>query len=73
MTVRQRRWQGLITVGVNCPSVPVVVLVQVAASKQCSTEALYLRAISEEIGLSAGNFLCCGGPPVLKKCIGNVE
>lgn len=37
MTVQQRCWLGLITVKVNCASVPVVVLVHVAASKQLLT------------------------------------
>lgn len=57
MTVQQHCWLGLITVKVNCASVPVVVLVHVAASKQLLTLALYLLAVWEEIGLSAGNFL----------------
>lgn len=57
MTVQQQCCLGLITVKVNCPSVPVVVLVHVAASKQLLPLALYLLAVREEIGLRAGNFL----------------
>lgn len=74
MTIRQQqRCLGLITVQVNYPEVPVVVVLHVAASKQLLPLTLYLCTIREEIGLSAGNFLAAVAPPLWRKCIGNSE
>lgn len=64
--IQRRSCLGLITVSVPSSSIPTVVWVP---SKQLPILALYLLAVREEIGPSAGNFLtavacqCRGSTP----------